>query len=563
MTQLIQPILLQEPAYTKGSINTVFWTSGSNPSGLHEFLLERSSTSNFYDNTIVTNESITIEDESQSTSGTTLVYTSTSPEYVRGVYLESDAYKLVNYFTSGSGFVCNEIRLATPVPDGMGPAGGQVQVIIDYTRSGWTPQAYDSHYNLENATLYYYRVKSRGPEQVASLTSGTYYVYSTQDSVIDSLKMLSPTGKEFWRGGTTQKLLWKADDFVSGLDDTKTLIEYSTDSGVIWSTLVEGSVIPNETSIVNETQSASTTHKVYTTYEIKNITSVYPINVGSGTNWFYHPLASGTSSFHGKEISLDYPLPSASEQVLVTYKTYGQYDWNVPTNLDGQNWRMRFTVQDNVGNKLMKSLSDDFVVLTPIDTLPDVFLQEQGTNTSNLLNTFGDSIDSTNKNAVFVESNLYFDNSYGTDLDIYATSFGLTRFTDEPDYELRERIKHEARIANTKLAMIDYLDNYSASGSNDLQIQEWVGAKADNDFFLDYSYLDYTDRITSGTMVDPFSFDVWIRPKSYDAITYKKIADAITKTRPATTKAYVRVLSGEAYGSFAYGTGHKYGASTF
>jgi len=547
--------LINEPLYTKGKTNTLFWTSGSVALVPVEFLIERSSTNSFYTDDITTNEGVIITDESHQTSGTRFIYATYSPESVQGVYLESDAYKINNYYTSGSGFVRNEIRLATLV------SSENSQVLVDYTRSGWTTQDYDTHFNLIDTNTYYYRLKVKNIEN--SMTSGSFYVFSTQDDKIDELKIISPTGKEFWRGGTTREVLWEAVDNDSGISDADSLIEYSRDSGITWNTLVSGSIIPSENIITNEQQNSVNNHRIYTNYDIKSITSIYPIGIGSGTNWYYHPLASGSNFVSGKEIYLTYPLPSDTTPVQITYTTYGIYNWLLPTTLDSNNWRLKFTVKDKVENTRIESMTDDFTIMTPIDRLTDIFKKEEDTNTASLLNTFGDSIDDNNDNTVSIENNLYYNGSYGADLDGYATSMELTRYTNEPDYELRERIKHETRIADTKLALIDYLDLYSTVNTNDLIIDEWVGGNSDENFFLNYSYLDYTDRMTSGTNMDPFSFDVWIRPLYYDSITYRKIADAITKTRPVSTTAYVRILSGEAYGSFTYGTGHKYGASTF
>jgi len=559
----LQPSLLSEPTYTRSRVNTLYWTSGSSPGELVEYLIERSTTSNFYTADIVTNSGISVGDESHQTSGTGLVFTTTSPSVVKGVYLESDTNKSANYYTSGSGVSINELRLATHVPAGTGAAGGGVQVVVDYTRSGWTPQSYDSAYDLEDGTKYNYRIKVRN--RAKEETSGSHYVTSTQDDKVDSLEILAPTGKEFWQGGDTKELLWKAVDTASGLDNSNILISYSRDSGNAWNVLVSGSLVSNSNRITNETQTSVDRYRLFTDYQIKEVISVYPTGDGSGTNWFEHPLASGSSVSEGREIYLDYPLPSTFTGVEVTYNTYGKFNWELPTNLDGNNWRLKAKVYDNVGNSLEHSLTDDFTIMTPIDRLVDAFTKVEGSYTKMVIDTFNRGVDDSVDNLIDISHTISFDDSTYTDLTLHGSGFGLERYENEPDLEFRERIKHESRIANTKLAMLDYLDLYSHEGTQNLKIENWTGGVVDEVFFVDRSFCDYIDRITSGILPgqDPFTFDVWIRPKKYDTLTYTKIADAIEKTRPVSTKAWVRALAGSPYDSFAYGTDVKYGASDF
>ena len=557
-----EPIILGLPQYTKGTTINVFITSGSSyvdPNTIVEYKIEGALSSNFNASDIFDNDGQVITDESHITSGTTLVFVKHSPSSVQGVYLETDYLKTTNYFTNGSGFTCNLINLATPIPAGLGIAGSN-QVVVDYTRSAWTGQYYDFFTGLNDTTRYYYRSFSR--TQAGTINSGTSYVYSTQDDIVDTLKWVNPTGKEFWRGGTIQKLLWQAEDATSGLADLKTTLSYSRDSGQTWDYLTSGTLL-SKNLISNEQSTSVDNHRIYTKYDISSIVSAIPTN--SSIDWYHHPLASGTSSFSEKEIYFEKPLPSSETAMLLTYYTFGTYNWTLPTNLDGSQWRLKLHIEDNVGNVRESAMTDDFTVMTPIDKLTDIFKKEPGTNTANLLDTFGNSIDDTTNTIIDTYNSISYDGEQNDDLTEQGSAFNLERFYCEPDSEYRERIKQETRIANTKPAMEKYLSLYTSFGNLNLEINDWMGGIEDKCFFTDYSYANYIDRITSGTSLDQDSyvFDVWIRPTRYDADTYTKIADAVTRTRPVSSTPYVRVLSGEAYGTFKYGTGHKYGASEF
>jgi len=560
------PTLTTEPQYTKGTSNDVYWTSGTSSGGppfSYEFKLEACESSVFYSDDLITNEDVSIVDENAMVSGSDVnlihVYTKHSPKSVQGVWLTSDTeHTGTNYYTSGSGFVINEIRLATALPS------STETVLVSYTRSGWTPRYFDTISGLEHSTKYFYRVRARDTARVE--TSGTRYVYSTQDNKVDYLKITSPVGKEVWHGDTTEEITWKAYDDDSKLSSDGATLYYSMNSGEDWTELASGE--DNTNDIEDESQTSTTAYRIYTNYDIKEVDGIWSASDAnhSGTNYYTNPAASGSSSFEGREIVLAAPLPSTKMGVLIDYTTYGKYSWSIPDTLDSENWRIKISVEDNVGNAKSDSCSSDFVIFTPKNRFSPIYNAEDDSNLGMILNTF---INETNRlvdNVLETRRQIPISNAENSILDLHASTYGLIREDNETDEELRDRIENIYSAArNTRAAIQEAIDPFRAVGSS-VTICEWMGAPGDWMFYLDNSFLGWSEnRISAGYDYgdDPYTFEIWIRPYSTEGAILEQIADTINNTKPAGTLCYARILSGEKYSSFTYGSGVKYGAGDY
>jgi hypothetical protein len=136
------------------------------------------------------------------------------------------------------------------------------------------------------------------------------------------------------------------------------------------------------------------------------------------------------------------------------------------------------------------------------------------TNISNLMQTYAQSELLLDTATLGVRTGYSVATAQGTDLDEIAVAYGLVRQPGESDAAFRTRIVNSlAALKNTKQAILDALAPYTTSAV----IYEWSGNWADDKcFFLDWSFMDYTDFIGGGFIAgadyDPFTFEVHIRP---------------------------------------------------
>lgn len=185
------------------------------------------------------------------------------------------------------------------------------------------------------------------------------------------LAVTSPNGSEQWQAGTTQSVTW------SSTNITNVLVEYTTDNGSNWSTIVASTPASNASyswAIPSNISTTSARVRIIdvsdntirdssdNTFTINNLVLSSPtggeqLQAGTSTNitWSANSSITNIKIEYSTNGGTTYPNTITNS----TTASAGTYAWSIPASLTGTNIRIRIS---NTASSSVKAESGDFTV---------------------------------------------------------------------------------------------------------------------------------------------------------------------------------------------------------
>jgi hypothetical protein len=209
-------------------------------------------------------------------------------------------------------------------------------------------------------------------------SNGQIYGENVNVFTITNLKLTSPVGGEYWQAGTIRSISWNASDNITSIK-----IEFSTDNGATWSTIVNSTsagagsynwFIPNLTSTLNGLIKISDVYQPHVKDSSSNKFTIGWIRVVSpngAENWQVDSIKQirWQNSSSVLAVKIEYTTDNGNTWFTITNSTpafSGRFDWTVPDNPTLQG---KIRISDALSNNNIKDESDNFFIISKLKIL--------------------------------------------------------------------------------------------------------------------------------------------------------------------------------------------------
>jgi endonuclease I len=388
---------------TKGSNSvTVTWAKVSSgtqtPSG---YLLEGFRTNTYflpidgetYADKTTWSDSAAIVNLSYGTTSYTFTGVDTSKQFYFKLFPYNGTSTLRNYKTTG---MADTLSLLQPMGGESWGAATTQQIVwssisvsnvkLEYTTNGgtnWTTiiastPASTGYYNWtvpsSVSSSYKIRITDASSSTRTATSAGTFSVTTSSATVT----LMSPVGGETWYAGSSHSITW------SSANVTNVKIEYSTNSGSNWTTVIASTTasagtyswtVPSTTSSncyvrisdVSDAAVASTSSSTFAIAAAPTLTITSPVG---GENWTGNSSHNITWTYANvTNVKLEYTTDAGTNWTTIiasTAASTGTYNWTVP-NVASTNYKVR--ISDVAGNASASVSASVFTVTAVTGTL--------------------------------------------------------------------------------------------------------------------------------------------------------------------------------------------------